>query len=366
MKNQVSALELHYVVEELKFLVGGKINQVYHPRKNELLLQFHVPNRGKVLLRVLVPNVLYLTSYKPRQDSPSGFCAFLRKRLSNARLRGVVQVGFERVVEFVFEAREESFLLVLELFGKGNILLLKDDKILSAVDYPVWKDRAVRPGEVYSHPREGFNFFDLSEKELVSLLAKSDKDSLVRALAVDLGLGGLFAEEACFIAGLDKDSSPKKVDDFSKLFGVIDLLRNNKVVPCVCDSELLPFELKSRVCVKSGFGSFNELLDSEFTRAAVESAGVVEEGVKNKEFDKLRRIIDAQGESVGKLEVKESDERLKAELIYHNYQLVSDVLSQIRQAREKFSFAEIKEKLKGHKIIKDFNAKDKTVVADLK
>jgi len=366
MKNQVSALELHYLVDELKFLVGGKINQVYHPDKNELLLQFHVPNKGKVLLRVLVPNFLYITNYKPQQESPSGFCTYLRKKLYNIRVRSVEQKGCERVVEFILEAKVEKFSLVFELFGKGNILLLQDGKILSAVDYPIWKDRTVKPGDVYVYPLKDFNLFELSEKELVQLLAKSDKESIVRALAMDLGLGGLFAEEICFVAGIDKDKSPKKIDDFKKLFKSIDVLRNNKVVPCVCDSELLPFDLRSKVCVKSSFSSFNELLDSELTKASIELAGGVEEKAKSKESDKLKRIISAQQESIKELEVKESVEREKADLIYHNYQLVNDVLSQIKDARKKFSFAEMKEKLKGHKLIKDFNAKDKSVTVDLK
>lgn len=366
MKGQVSALELHYVVEELKFLVSGKVNQVYHPDKNELLLQFHVPNKGKVLLRVLVPNFLYLTNFKPAQESPSGFCSYLRKKLSNARVRGVEQRGCERVVEFSLETKLEKFSLVLELFGKGNILLLQNNKILSAVDYPIWKDRIVKPGDMYVFPLKDFNLFDLSEKELVQLLAKSDKETIVRALAMDLGLGGLFAEEICFIAGIDKDLSPKKIDDFKKLFKAIDLLRNNKVVPCVCDSELLPFELKSKLCVKSSFGSFNALLDSEFTKKTIEETHVVEDKVKNKESDKLKRIIEAQQESINKLEVKEVEEREKAELIYQNYQLVNDLLSQIKEAKKKFSFAEMKDKLNGHKIIKEFNSKDKTVTVDLK
>jgi len=366
MKVQVSALELHYLVEELKFLVGGKIDQIYHPKKNELLLSFHVPSKGKFLLKVLVPNFLYLTNFKPPQESPSGFCTYLRKKLSSARLRSVEQRDFERVVEFVFETKEERFSLVLELFGRGNILLLKEDKILSAVDYPIWKDRAVKPGDAYVYPKKDFNFFVFSENELVQLLAKSDKESIVRALAMDLGLGGLFAEEICFVAGIDKDNSPKKIDDFKKLFKSIDVLRNNKVVPCVCDSELLPFDLRSKVCVKSSFSSFNELLDSELTKASIELAGGVEEKAKSKESDKLKRIISAQQESIKELEVKESVEREKADLIYHNYQLVNDVLSQIKDARKKFSFAEMKEKLKGHKLIKDFNAKDKSVTVDLK
>ena len=45
--------------------------------------------------------------------------------------------------------------------------------------------------------------------------------------------------------------------------------------------------------------------------------------------------------------------------------MIQEILSEINKAKEKYSWEEIKGKLKGHKIIKDVDVKDKKVVVDI-
>ena len=61
---------------------------------------------------------------------------------------------------------------------------------------------------------------------------------------------------------------------------------------------------------------------------------------------------------------EEHDNTLKGEKIYENYALIEEVLKEIIKAKEKFTIKEIKEKIKGQKVIKDVN-KDETVVIEL-
>jgi predicted ribosome quality control (RQC) complex YloA/Tae2 family protein len=84
-----------------------------------------------------------------------------------------------------------------------------------------------------------------------------------------------------------------------------------------------------------------------------------------KEIKKLLAIIDTQKKQLVKLNSDEEEERKKAELIYSNYTLVKELIDEINKASKKYSFKEIKEKLKGHKIIKEVNSKDKTLVVEL-
>ena len=85
----------------------------------------------------------------------------------------------------------------------------------------------------------------------------------------------------------------------------------------------------------------------------------------NKEQNKINKIIEIQRNNLLKLEKDEKENREKGEQLYSNYQLISEVLLQIRKALEKYSFDEIKEKLKGHKLIKNLNSKDKTITIEL-
>ena len=52
-------------------------------------------------------------------------------------------------------------------------------------------------------------------------------------------------------------------------------------------------------------------------------------------------------------------------MIYEQYQLVSDILKQVNEARKTMSFEEMREKLKGHRIITDLHGRDKKVMLEL-
>ena len=63
---------------------------------------------------------------------------------------------------------------------------------------------------------------------------------------------------------------------------------------------------------------------------------------------------------------KSADEnQRKGEAIYEKYQLAFSILEEIKKARKTHSWKEIKEKLKGHKIIKEVNEKTGEIVLDI-
>ena len=93
MKEEISSVELRYILDELKFLIDGKLDQIYQPKKNILLLQFYVPNKGKQILRVMPGKFLFLTKYKEKTIVPFDYCIYLRKYLANARLLDIKQIG---------------------------------------------------------------------------------------------------------------------------------------------------------------------------------------------------------------------------------------------------------------------------------
>ena len=68
MKSQISSVDLHYLIEEMQFLVGGRIDKIYHPKKEELLFQFHVTSKGKQILRILSGKFMFLSEYKGNYD----------------------------------------------------------------------------------------------------------------------------------------------------------------------------------------------------------------------------------------------------------------------------------------------------------
>jgi len=365
MKTQLSALDIHYIIKELDFLIDGKIVKIYTPSKKEIILQFHIPNKGKQQLKIDEKS-LYLLENKFPAESPSGFCMYLRKKLTNSRLRKISQIGFERIIELQFETKEETLSLICELFSKGNIILAKDNIILSAAENQEWSDRIIAPKKEYSHPKKEYNLLTLTEQDLINLLKKTDKESIIKTIAIDLGLGGSYSEEVCLIANIDKNQKPS-LSDPKKIFSSLNKLLSKEISPRnIYEKNILkdivPFEMKLYQNLKQEQApSFNKAIESYFSNEII----IKEESKHEKQFEKIENIISQQNKHIQELVILEQENKLKAEALYHHYQLVSKILAELKEISRKHNWKEIQDKLKNHKLIKQVNPKDKTIVLRL-
>ena len=140
----LDALCLSGVVHELNTaLAGAKVDKIYQPGRDEVVLALRAPAGNVRLLLSANPNQprLHLTQLPlENPDKPPMFCMLLRKHLSGARLLAVEQVPLERVVHLRFEALNElgdqvERKLVLEAISHHSNLLLLDgeDRILDCV-----------------------------------------------------------------------------------------------------------------------------------------------------------------------------------------------------------------------------------------
>src|SRR3989344_3155756 len=103
MKTQVSSVDLHFLMREFQQLTGGRVDRIYHPKKEELLIQLYLKAKGKAILRVISGKCVFLTSSREGAEEPTGFCMSLRKHLDNSTLKEISQVGSERIIRMVFE-----------------------------------------------------------------------------------------------------------------------------------------------------------------------------------------------------------------------------------------------------------------------
>lgn len=326
MKSQLTALELHYIIKEFQSLLGSKVDQVYVKDKSEMLLQLH--SGGKKLIRVILPGMMFRTKYKDRQpDMPPGFCFLLRKRLRNSRLVSVEQIGFERIAKFVFETKEKRYDLFIELFSDGNIILCDQGRIVGPLITQNWKERTIRGGIEYKYPRKDLDFMTASKEKLEEVIKKSDKETIVKALAIDIGLGGTYAEELCLRAGIDKNT---KEADIDKLYNAAEEMRNQTPVGLVVDdNKIVPFRMALYDGYAKQYETYNEALDETITHNKVQKEASQEKSKKQKELDKLKNIIEGQEEKIKEFEKKIDEASKKGELIYHNYQYVNDVINKV-------------------------------------
>ncbi len=360
MKKELSSIDIKYLVKELSILKNAKVNKAYH-YKNELLLDLHVPSKGKFLLKIILPNLIFITENKKEYSKPTGFAMFLRKNLVNARIRKIEQIDSERIIHMEIE-KEKKMHLIIELFSKGNIILCRSDyKILGSLSVQRWNTREIKKGNKYIHPEKP-NLFKIKENEFKENIENSNKDSLVKTLAVDLGMGGLYAEELCLISKIDKNK--KKLDDkeIKKLYKKLKKFLNKKPEPGIYEnSEIVPIKLQQLKELKfEKYKTFYKAIDEIYGKK-----DSIDTQRHDSRIDKVLRIIEEQKKEIKELEKKIEENTKKGELIYEKYQQIDSIIKELKEIRQKHSWKEIKEKLKGHKLIKEINERENKVTIEI-
>lgn len=371
MKKQISSIDLHFLLKEFEVLKDSRIDKIYHPEKELLIFSFYKTNIGKKLLSIHIGKFISMVEEKENYEEILGFGQFLRKHLDGYFLVDIGQLKPERILKFTFKAKEDKKHLYIEFIGKGNAILCNEhDVIMNALEQHDFRERSIRPKLKYAYPMMGCNLFDLEEKRLIELLKNSKKDTLVISLATELGLGGLYSEELCLMTGIDKSIDPKTIDEKQShlILNSIKKIINHEIDAKVVFEndnviDFIPFELQyysGEKYTKKSFPTFNDAISFFYSQFKE-----TKETEQEKRIKSIQRIMEQQKQTIEEMRKEEHESRQKAEAIYHNYQLVKEVLDEINKASRKYSWKEIKEKLKEHKIIKEFNDKERKVVVEI-
>ena len=131
----LDGLVISNVVHELKEkLVGGRINKIAQPEKDELILTIKAKETYKLFCSAGAGlPLIYLTAEnKANPMVAPNFCMLLRKHLNSARIVDISQPGLERIVNIKIEHLNEmgdlcEKTLVIELMGKHSNIIFIDD-----------------------------------------------------------------------------------------------------------------------------------------------------------------------------------------------------------------------------------------------
>ena len=156
---------LHIVTNELQPLIGARVDKVYQPSREEIVVSLRTFRDGgkKIVLSAnSVSARLNLTaaSFENPQQPPM-FCMLLRKHLSGGKLMAIRQDGLERVISLDFECTNEigdivTNTLIAEIMGRhSNIILVRDGRVIDSVKRitdDISSVRRVLPGIQYEAP----------------------------------------------------------------------------------------------------------------------------------------------------------------------------------------------------------------------
>jgi predicted ribosome quality control (RQC) complex YloA/Tae2 family protein len=368
-KRELSSIDLAALVTELNRYEGAKVDKAYLYDDDLLRLKLRDFDRGRVELMIEVGDIKRAHVADPEHVAdapgrPPNFAKMLRNRLSGADFAGVEQYEFDRILTFEFEREDENTTLVAELFGQGNVAALDETgEVVGSLSTVRLKSRTVAPGAQYEYPASRLNPLDVSLGGFKRHMRESDSD-VVRTLATQLNLGGLYAEEVCTRAGVEKETPIDEVTDdqlralHEALERIGERLRSGDVDPRVYEEELsddeaedrdprvvdvTPFPLSEHEGLPSvGFDSFNAAVDEYFYRLEGEETDAGEAPADasasrpdfEEEIGKQERIIEQQQGAIEGFEEQAEAERERAELLYAQYDLVDEVLSTVQEARE--------------------------------
>ena len=153
------------MVREIRTVaLGGRIEKIMQPERDEIILQLRSTEGGKRLLinTGTGPRIGFTELTRENPAQAPMFCMLLRKHLTGGRLADIRQEGFERVVTLEFDTRDEMGFactrrIVAEIMGKYSNLIFTDGegRIISAlktVDFSTSSQRQVLPGMRYELP----------------------------------------------------------------------------------------------------------------------------------------------------------------------------------------------------------------------
>lgn len=214
----LDGIALHHLVKELSSqLIGGRIQKIYQPEKDELLFAVH-RNKDKHQLLLSAnsnhPRIHLIRQTKENPDQPPMFCMLLRKKLVGGVIESIEQVAFDRIIEITIQSRSElmedtRYRLVIEIMGRhSNIILLENDIItdsIKRINRFISSYREVLPGRTYmAPPMDKTDYRTVAPQNLTSLLQKTSSRTLDKAIMDQLqGISKLAAVELVERCGLD-------------------------------------------------------------------------------------------------------------------------------------------------------------------
>ena len=358
----MSNVDIYTVSDELnKLLSGARVDKSFQPTNDIVVMRFHVAGTGRVDL-VMQCGARIHTSQYPLENptTPPSFPMLLRKRIKGAHVESVKQHNFDRVVEIKVK-KDKYYTIVVELFDKGNIILLDDENnIIQPLKRKQWSHRDISSKKEYIFPEErGINPISVTEEEFKQLF-EEDSDA-VRTLARN-GLGSLYAEEiiqrANEHAEIDKNTPNTELNEkqinslYLGLKDLFDNLKDESIKPQIVKKDnkedVIALDLiKYNDFEKTYYTTFNEACDEFYSKKVNTTIKDMKEVAWNKKVNKFEKRLRLQEETLDNFKTTIEESQHKGEVIYSNYTTIENIVNVVNTARDKdYSFKEIGKTLK--------------------
>lgn len=322
----------------------------------------------KAVMLVESGNRIHRTEYEwPKNPAPSSFTMKLRKHIHNRRLEQIKQLGVDRIIDLQFGCNEAAYHVILELYDKGNIVLTdyeytilnilrprtESEKIRFAVHekYPVHLAKQNEP----IYPKERWQEIFLENKAGESLKKILNRYSEYGPALIDHVLLKAGFPDGC---KLRKDFNFE--EDWPRLEAALEaadqffneqlskgvkgyilqkpeekpvLLNGGEMDTYLAFLEFHPFlfhQHKKKPYVE--FPTFNKAVDEYFSQLESQKLDMK---VIHKEKEALKKLDNVKKDHehrIDSLQKAQEEDKVKAELIEMNLDLVSSAITTVQSA----------------------------------
>lgn len=359
----MSNVDIYTVSDELNNLLSGaRVDKSFQPTNDIVVMRFHVPGTGRVDLVMQCGSRIHTTQYPlENPTTPPSFPMLLRKRIKGAHVESITQHNFDRVIKIRVK-KDKYYTIIVELFDKGNIILLDDENnIIQPLKRKQLSERDISSKREYVFPKErGIHPIEVTKEELSELFKNADSDA-VRTLAMN-GLGSLYAEEIIQRANntveIDKNTPTPQLSDkqiaeiHNSMQELFDNLKDGSIKPQIVKKDskedVVPLDLiKYDDFEKTFYNDFNEACDEFYSKKVNSTIKNVKEAAWNKKVKKFEKRLNLQKETLDNFEKTIKESKHKGEVIYSNYPTIENIINVVNNAwSNDYSFKEIGKILK--------------------
>ncbi|MDY3015023.1 MAG: NFACT RNA binding domain-containing protein [Evtepia sp.] len=325
----MDALCLSAVLREVdQAATGGRIDKIYQPSRDEILLQVRgTAGACRVLLSANPARPRIQLTELPRENpaEPPMFCMLLRKYLTGEKILSLRQPPMERLVEMVVEATNEmgdkvERRLVLEAMGRrANLVLLDGENrivdCLRRVGGDLTQSRPLLPGMFYQLPPAQAGKYRpdaLDEESRRELVESSKGDTPADRFLLDhfAGISPLVAREAAFEAFGEVDAPVERGVEtlLDKLTALVEKAAAGENQPTLLMREGQPVDFSFRPILQ--YGPTTESVEKESFSALLDGfyhAKETAEQVRQKGQDFIKSLTHARDRLARKMALQEKE-----------------------------------------------------------
>ncbi len=300
-------------------LTGGKVDKIYQPTRDEVVLHMRTGQGNVKLLLSANPqhpraHLTRITRENPEQ--PPMFCMLLRKYFVGGRILEISQPPMERLLDFRFETLNElgdrvERRLVLECIGrKANLIMLDGEgritECLRRSDGDIGAKRPLLPGLFYQLPvpTGKLDPAAMPQEDLRAMVLRDAPDEGWDGWLLDTfsGISPLIARELVFLSGGEREGLA------AALTKLVDTVKEKRFTPVILSREGRGVEFSFMPVLQYGpavelrrYETFSQMLDDFYEQKEAQ------ERVRQRGQDFIRSVTQARSRALRKIANQEGD-----------------------------------------------------------